>query len=72
MCIPLPGTLVIAWLAACQIYTATARFGFLKDQSMEAVFPMPVYVHPFASLPEGHLMPLGKASCIYCLDSGRW
>ncbi|BFZ20273.1 hypothetical protein BsWGS_23312 [Bradybaena similaris] len=56
----LPGTLIIAWLAACQIYTAAARFGFLKDQSIEATFPMPVYIHPHASLPAGHLMPLGQ------------
>lgn len=35
-----------------------AKLGFVKDQSMDAVFPGPVYKQA-PSLPEGHMRPLG-------------
>ena len=42
---------------------AQGKIGFVKDQSMDATFPPPVF-KPDPSIPEGHLRPLGKGTVI--------
>ena len=49
---------------------AQGKIGFVKDQSMDATFPPPVF-KPDPSIPEGHLRPLGKGTVIGCVSKGR-
>ncbi|CAG5130789.1 unnamed protein product [Candidula unifasciata] len=58
MSIPLTEALIIFWLTLWQIYATSARLSFLKDQSMDVVFPYPVHKSSSSS-PEGHMHPLG-------------
>ncbi|XP_059155180.1 uncharacterized protein LOC131940532 [Physella acuta] len=46
------------WLVVVLVHGVVAKFGFVKDQSMDEVFPGPVYRQD-PSLPEGHMRPLG-------------
>lgn len=52
----------ITLLSVCvisAIIVVDAKIGFVKDLSMDATFPPPVF-RPDPSIPEGHLRPLGK------------
>ena len=56
-------TIATLMVVVMVLAVAQGKIGFVKDQSMDATFPPPVF-RPDPSIPEGHLRPLGKRKVI--------